>query len=76
MEFKLARQNSPNYMVLNINNCNPFSSPIYINVLIQRRAIKKYNQPAVKKIILQMLTHNCCKCNHKNARRQRKKASM
>ena len=60
----LARQNFPNYMVLNINYCNSFSFPIYIQVIIQRCAIKKVNQPTVEKN--NFANVNCCK--HKNAR--------
>ena len=44
--------------------CNSFSSPIYIQVLIKRRALKKYNQPPSKNNFANI---NCC--NHKNVRK-------
>ena len=65
----LARQNLPNYMVLNINYYNSFSSPIYIQVIFQRCAIKKVNQPCSKKITLQILTVVTIKRTQFDARR-------
>ena len=67
------------YIVLNINYCNLFSSAIDIQVLIQRRAIKKIYQPHSQKITLQMLTVVTLKTRaiwQVHRYEQRKKASM
>ena len=37
---------SEGFLVLDINYCNLFSSLNHIQVLIQRRAIEKMNQPS------------------------------